>query len=297
MSKQSETKKGILLLLLSAFLYSIMPVLIRLLGNKGIPPLSQVSLRYVVAFLCALLYYKFVAKAKIFLPKKHVLILLFAGIVGYGLTNVFYTVAILNTFVSTTLFLFYSYAIIAPILGFIFLKDKVNKFNIICLVLSFIALLLLFQPTAFANWKLGGFFAILSSLATASYLIARKKLVEYRASYMMLANTFLGTIVVGALGLFVDHSFYFNSGIVHVSATTWLVTVLFGIDNFAAWLAMTKGFEYFHATSASIILLSELVFGVFFAFLFFHEIPTDATFIGGLLIIVASVLVILKGES
>ena len=297
MNKNSETKKGILLLLLSAFLYSIMPVLIRLLGNNGIPPLSQVSLRYVVAFICALFYFIYIAKTKFIMPKKHLPVLLFAAIAGYGLTNVFYTVAILNTLVSTTLFLFYSYAIIAPILGFIILKDKVNKFNIICLVASFVALLLLFQPTSFVTWKIGGFFAILSSLTQASYLIARKKLAEYRASYMMLINTFLGVLVVGALGLIVDHSFYFNGGILHVSATTWLVTIIFGIDNFTAWLAMTKGFEYFHATSSSIILLSELVFGVFFAFLFFHEIPTDATFIGGILIIAASVMVILKGES
>jgi len=297
MNKKSEANKGIFLLLLSAFLYSIMPVLIRMLGNKGIPPISQVSLRYVVAFVCALLYYKFVAKAKIVLPKKHIPTLLFAGIVGYGLTNVFYTIGILNTLVSTTLFLFYTYAIVAPVLGFILLKDKVNKFNIISLVLSFIALLLLFQPTAFATWKLGGAFAFLSALTQAGYLIARKKLPEYRASYMMLVNTLLGTIVVGALGLFVDHSFYFQNGITHVSTTAWLVTILFGIDNFAAWLAMTKGFEYFHATSASIILLSELLFGVFFAFLFFNEIPTIATFIGGILILAASIVVILKGEA
>src|ERR1700722_18227972 len=123
MSKQGGTKKGIFLLLLSAFLYSIMPVLIRLLGDNGIPPLSQVSLRYVIAFVCAFIYFIFVAKAKFYLPKKQIVLLLFAAIVGYGLTNVFYTVAILNTLVSTTLFLFYSYAIITPILGFILLKD------------------------------------------------------------------------------------------------------------------------------------------------------------------------------
>ena len=274
-----------------------MPVLIRLLGNHGIPPISQVSLRYVVAFFCALVYYLFIAKGKIFLPKKHIALLLFAAIVGYGFSNVFYTLGILNTLVSTTLFLTYLYAIITPILGFVLLKDRVNKFNIISLAMSLAALVLLFQPTSFVTWKIGGFFAFLCALATAGYLIARKKLPEYRASYMMLINTFLGMISVGILGLILEHSFYFNGGITHVSLSTWIVTVLFGIDNFGAWLAMTKGFEYFHATSASIILLSELVFGVFFAFLFFQEIPTAATFIGGLLIIISSVLVILKGET
>lgn len=297
MNKQSSNKRGVLLLLLSAFLYSIMPVLIRLLGNNGIPSISQVSLRYVIAFLCALFYFIYIAKAKFSFPKKHLFILLFAGIVGYGLTNVFYTIGILNTLVSTTLFLFYTYAIIAPILGFIFLKDKMNKFNLISLVLSFMALLFLFQPTSFTTWKLGAGFAFLSALTQAGYLIARKKLPEYRASYMMLTNTFLGAVVVGVIGLFIDHSFYFGGGILRVSVTTWIVTILFGIDNFAAWLAMTKGFEYFQATSASIILLSELVFGVFFAFLFFHEMPTIATFFGGLLILMASIVVILKGEA
>lgn len=289
--------KGFFYLTLAAFLYSIMPVMIRLLGMNGIPPISQVSLRYVIAFFCALFYFKFFTRTQFTFPKKHLSVLLFAGIVGYGLTNVFYTIGVLNTFVSTTLFLFYIYAIIAPILGFILLKDKVNKFNVISLALSFIALLLLFQPTSFITWKVGSAFAFLSALTQASYLIARKKLTDYRASYMMLINTFLGSLVVGALGLFVDHSFYFNGGILHVSATTWLVTVIFGIDNFAAWLTMTKGFEYFHTTSASIILLSELVFGVFFAFLFFNEIPTAATFVGGILIIISSVLVILKGKT
>jgi len=295
MSKQ--TKKGILLLLLSAFLYSIMPVMIRLLGYNGIPPLSQVSLRYVIAFLCALIYFKVIAKAKFNFPKKHIPLLLFASIVGYGFTNVFYTIGILNTLVSTTLFLTYLYAIITPVLGFIILKDKVNKFNLVSLLLSLFALMLLFQPTSYATWKIGGFFAFLSALATASYLIARKKLPEYRASYLMLINTFLGMLSVGALGVIVEYGFYFHGGIIHVSLSTWIVTILFGIDNFAAWITMTKGFEYFHATSASIILLSELVFGVFFAFLFFHEIPTVATFIGGILIVIASIVVILKGET
>lgn len=297
MSKNNSYKKGILFLLLAAFLYSIMPMAIRILGNNGIPPISQVSLRYFVAFLFASLYFLATSKKKFVLPKRNILLLLFATIFGYGLTNLFFTVGILNTQVSNTLFLFYTYAIIAPILGFFILKDKVNKFNIISLALSLIALVLLFQPTAFVTWKIGGFFAFLSALGQATYLIARKKLQEYPAQYMMLINTFMGLVCVGFLGLVLENSFYFHGGITQVHLNTWLVTILFGIDNFFAWLVMTKGFEYFRATSASIILLSELVFGVFFAFLFFNEIPTSATVIGGILILFSSVLVIVKGES
>lgn len=291
-----STRTGILFLLLAAFLYSIMPVLIRILGGGGIPPVSQVFLRYIVAFVAALIYYSLTKKTKFALPKKHIPLLLFATIVGYGLCNLFYTVAILNTQVSNALFLFYTFAIIAPILGFILLKDKVNKFNIISLILSSIALFLLFQPNSVSTWKIGGVFALLSAFSQAGYLLSRKKLIDYPANYMMLANTFFGVITVGILTLIFEPTFY-QEAIHHVTVNTWIVTIVFGIDNFFAWLAMTKGFEYFHATSSSVILLSELVMGVFFAFLFFHEIPTYATFAGGILILIASITVILKGEN
>jgi drug/metabolite transporter (DMT)-like permease len=295
--KMDTNKKGILLLLLAAFLYSIMPVLIRFIGNHGMPTIAQVSLRYVVGFLTALLYFFVIAKEKFTLPKKSIPLLLFAGIVGYGLTNVFFNISIMSTQVSSTLFLFYTYAIIAPVLGFFLLKEKVNKFNIISLLLSLVALILLFQPTAYDTWKIGGVFALLSAFAQASYLIARKKLQSYSAPFMMLANTFLGMIFVGIISLIVDHSFYFDGAITHISLNTWIVTLLFGVDAFFAWLAMTKGFEYFSATSSSVILLSELVFGVGFAFLFFQEIPTIATAFGGLLIIISSIVVVFKGKS
>lgn len=292
-----DTKKGTVFLLTAAFIYSTMPVLVRILGVGGIPPISQVFLRYIFAFLSAGIYYFYVVKAKFFFPKKDFALLMLAAIVGYGLTNLFFTIGILNTEVSNALFLFYSFAIIAPILGFIFLRDKLNIFNAIALVLSLIALLFLFYPNSIPTWKIGGFFAMLAALAQAIYLISRKRLESYTASYMMLANTFLGVLSLGILSLIFEQNFYVQGAIKHLLLSTWMITILFGILNFLAWIFMTKGFEYFKASSASIILLSELIFGVMFAFLFFKEIPTYVTIVGGGLIALASVLVILKGEN
>ena len=295
-NKNADLIKGIFLLLLAAILYSIMPVLIRLLGSGGIPPVSQVFLRYIFAFIAALFYYFFTSGVRIKIQKKSLPLLLFAALFGYGLTNLFFTISILNTQISNALFLFYSYAIIAPVLGFVILKNRVNAFNILSLILSFIAIALLFQPNGFNTWKIGGFFAILSALGQASYLISRKKLSYYKANFMMLSNTFIGVIFLGMLSLIIENTFYFHGAITNLSGNTWLATVIFGIDNFFAWLAMTKGFEYFKATSASVILLSELVFGAFFAFILFKESPTYVTIIGGILILFSSTLVILKGE-
>ncbi len=297
MSQKKDSLKGIAYLLASAFLYSIMPVLIRMLGSGGLPPVSQVFLRYIFAFLSAAAYFLLIKKIKIRIDRKDLLPLLVATVFGYALTNLFFTYSILYTQVGNALFLFYTYAIITPVFGYLFLKEKINRTNIVALAVSLIALALLFQPNSLPTWKLGGFFAILSSLGQTAYLILRKKLNAYSAGIMMVANTLVGVVVLSAISLTLENGFYFKGGIGNVSMKTWVATVLFGFDNFLAWFAMTKGFEYFKATAGSVILLSELVFGIIFAFLFFREIPSSTAMIGGLCILAASVMVIFKGEN
>ncbi|HVT01331.1 MAG TPA: DMT family transporter [Patescibacteria group bacterium] len=295
--KNKEERKGVLFLLASAFIYSTMPVFIRTLGGAGLPPTAQVFLRYIFAFLAAIVYFGLTNKAKVKVKSKDVLPLLGLTVFGYGLMNLFFTLGILNTQIGNALFLFYSYAIITPILGLIFLKDKINKFNIVAVIFSGIALILLFQPNSLPTWKIGGLFAILASFGQAGYLILRKVLKDYPANFIMLANTFVGLIILGVLSFVFENKFYFQGGIMNMSINTWVTTIILGLANFFAWFAMTKGFEYFKATAASIILLSELIFGIFFAFTFFHEIPTYATFFGGFLILISSVVVITRGEN
>ena len=289
--------KGTFLLVLSAFLYSLMPVLIRTLGVGGLLPISQVFLRYIFAFISAAIYYFLITKQKVKVHKKNVIVLGLATVFGYALTNLFFTYSILLTQISNALFLFYTYAIITPILGLLVLKEKINKVNVLSLLLSMLALFLLFQPNSLQTWKLGGIFALLSAFGQALYLVLRKKLHSYSAGFMMLANTFIGVIVLGFLSFAFETDFYVKGFLENISITTWITTIIFGIDNFLAWITMTKGFEYFKSSSGSMILLTELLFGIIFALLFFGEVPTTMTLLGGALILFSTSLVILKNSS
>lgn len=293
--KFSKNLQGIFFLFLAAFLYSIMPVMIRTLGSDGLPPATQVFFRYIFAFIAAVVYFFFITKNKFKIQKKNLLFLAIATIFGYALTNLFFTFGILYTQVGNALFLFYSYGIITPVLGFLFLKEKLNSSNIIALILSLLALFLLFQPNSIPSWKIGGFFAIMSALGQSVYLILRKKLNNYSAAFMMIANTLVGIITLGTISLITDYSsFFFVGGISHITLKTWLITIFFGLDNFLAWFFMTKGFELFEATTGSLILLVENVFGILFALLIFKEVPTLLTIVGGFLILLSSSFVILK---
>jgi drug/metabolite transporter (DMT)-like permease len=292
--KSPKNLLGIFFLLLSAFLYGIMPIMIRLLKVGGLPPMAQVFSRYIFAFISALIYF-IVTKSKFKIEKKDILLLLLTTIFGYALTNLFFTYGIIYTTVGNALFLFYIYGIITPIFSFFLLKERFNKFNLISLVLSLIALFFLFQPNSISTWKLGGFFAILSALCQSLYLISRRKLLKYSAATMMIMNTVVGIIVLGILSFIFEGNFY-SEVIQTVSSKTWITTIIFGVDNFLAWLFMTKGFELFKASTGSIVLLIENVFAIILAAIFLKEIPTYLTIIGGSLILLSSIVVISKSE-
>lgn len=289
--------RGAFYLLLSAFLYSLMPVMIRFLGDGGIPPISQVFLRYIFAFFSAFLYFK-LTKSKFAIQKKDIILLALLAVFGYALTNLFFTYGIIFTEISNVLFIFYCFSIITPILGHILLKEKINTFNVIAFFLTFLALLLLFRPNSVSTWRIGGIFALLTAFGQSFYLIGRKKLTRYSSQFLLLLSTLLGVLVLGSLAFLLEKSFYTSIGGIHsLRPQTWIVTIVFGIDNFLAWLFMSKGFQYVKSALGSLLLLSELLFATTFAFMFFSEIPTIYTIIGGLFIIGSSVLVIFKGDN
>lgn len=292
--KKTKSFLGIFFLLLSAFLYSIMPIMIRLLKVGGLPPMTQVFSRYIFALISALIYF-FITSSKFKIEKKDIIFLLLVSIFGYALTNLFFTYGVIYTSVGNALFLFYSYGIITPIFSFFILKERFNKFNLISLTLGLLALFFLFQPNSINTWKLGGFFAIMSALGQSFYLISRRKLLRYSAAQMMVFNTLAGVIILGFLSLIFENNFYLGT-VQTVGVKTWLVTIFFGIDNFLAWFFMTKGFELFKASTGSVVLLIENVFAIILAIIFLKEVPTCLTIIGGSLIIMSSIIVILKSS-
>jgi len=291
----SKFHKGILYLFISMLLYSIMPVLIRLLGRGHIPPASQVFLRYSVAFMAAAIYF-IATKSTFFVRKKDMLLLFLVALFGYALVNLFYTYANLYTQIGTVLFIFNGSTATGPLLGYLFLKEKLTKTKITAMVLGLVSLFFLFAPGPLVTWKAGAIFAFLSAVGGSFYVIGRKKLGTYDSKLILLANTAVGVITLGLISLVIETPFYFSGGIASVTPMTWLITILFGLDNFTAYFFMTQGYRMVTAGTGSMVMLSENIIGVLFAFLFFAEVPTIATFIGGVLILSASILVIVKGE-
>jgi len=272
-----------------------MPVLIRFLGSGAVPPASQVFLRYIVACISALAYFR-LSKQKFTVRKKELGALLVIALFGYALTNLLYTYAILLTQIGTVLFIFFSASVITPILARIFLNEEITKTKMAAILLGVFSLFFLFRPGPVSTWKLGALFAAASAICQAIYVIGRKKVPHVSAPTLLVINTIVGVVGVGFISAITEASFYTHQGIGALSSVTWIVTILFGILNFAAWLLMTKGFSLVTAGAGSLVMLSENFIGILFAFLFFAEIPSVSTAIGGIFVLTASLLVIRAGE-
>lgn len=273
-----------------------MPVLIRVLGKGHIPPASQVFLRYSVAFTTAVIYF-LATKSKFSVARKDIVLLFFVAFLGYACVNLFYTYANLYTQIGTVLFIFNCSTVMGPVLGYIFLKEKINSSMILAMAIGFISLFFLFSPGPMLMWKQGALFALLSAAGSSFYVIGRKKLAAYDSTLLLLVNTAVGVLTIGLFAWFSEGSFFTSGGFSRVLPATWLVTVLFGLDNFTAYLFMTKGFQLVSAGTGSMVMLAENIIGVLFAFLFFGEIPASMTLIGGICILAASMLVIYRGKN
>ncbi len=291
-----KENKGILYLILASICYTMMSVLIRLLA-KEIPIFSQIFLRYIVAATAVFSFAK-ITKTNLRLKNtKDYLIMFFIAIFGYAFSTIFFTLAILNTTISNAVFIFSIYVVFTPILGFLFLRERISKFVILAIIFSFAGLYLLFNPTNI-NHSLGGVFALISALFQASYLIGGRKLKGYPAKTILVYCTLCGVISLGIISLIVERNFYIPSGILHQSIFTltpfiWLVILIFGLDNFFAWLFLNKGLQTVKAGTSSIILLTEPVLATLLGIIFYNEIP-QLTSILGIVIISAGILLATK---
>ncbi len=288
-----ENNKGIFILILSSFFYSILPVFMRFIESQSIPPITQTLGTYFFSFIFISILFK-IKKEKLNISKENILKTLILGI-AYGLTNIFFVLTVLKTELGTALFLFYFYSILTPILAVLILNEKINIFNIIGILLVFTALFLLFQPNSFLSWKVGAVFAILSGICNSFFVIVRRSMKEQSGEKILFSSMFIG-ILIAIMGIFLFER-DFTLSIPNLNLITIFAIFLRGMFSFLGWYTITLGFRYTKTSLGSIVVLIENVFVLIWAFLFFSEIPTIYTLLGGILIIFANIIVFLKGDN
>ena len=270
--------KGFIFIIGAMAVFGFYGIFIRFLNLS-----SQLILFFNALFVAIILFLAFLRQSERFNVRQYKLIILFLGM-AFVANNFFYFKAFQLTTIANAILTHYTAPIFVAILAPLFLREKLEKITLISLIISFLGLCLIASEglsLSPANFS-GILFGTASGLAYAFSIIIYKYLLKNLSVYTLIFyQSLVGSIILAPFVLpQVSTSlpwFYLLS-----------FALLFGI--FATFLHF-QGIKRIKAQQAGILGYTEPVFGISYAFLFFSEIPTKMSLIGGLLIVLGGYLI------
>ncbi|MEK7572029.1 MAG: DMT family transporter [Patescibacteria group bacterium] len=284
MKKNSSNHHGILALLTATFFFSL-----NTLFNRFVPveigTFFQLFLRTTlmsVLFLLVGLILKDFSSVK----GKDWPLFITRGLLVAGDFALFF-IAVNQLPLATTLFLFYAGSIITNYLyGLCVLKEKLTKQTVGGLLLALCGLVFIYSDGLSSLAQDASIFAVASGVFFG-LMTATSKNLSIRYSVTQINIIAYITAALAAIPLM---SFQQEQFRLLLPNQTWILFGGFALTTFIAFYAVIYGYKYVEAQKASLVLLTEILFIVLFGFLFFQEIPTMHTFIGGICILFALVL-------
>lgn len=172
--------------------------------------------------------------------------------------------------------------------GWLMAGEPFTKDKAISAGLGLIGLALIFSPTTsqVAWFALG--MAMLSGLSTAALTVIIK-LIPYNATQTTVVS-WTTSVIANTIMIFVVSETRPAVGM-HIE---YFYLVLFALASVIASLALNRGVKLIEAGAAGVLGLLEIVFGVGFGMIFFHERPGALALLGAIVIIAASALPYMK---
>lgn len=216
---------------------------------------------------------------------KYIAGLLFTSIFIWG--PLYY--AILNAGISVSLTINYASIVIGMFFfGWLLLKERFTKDKLISSALGFLGLSLIFSPSMNSIGLLALLAALMSGVATAANMVITKQM-PYNATQATVV-LWATSVIANVLMLFA-----FSEATPSISwHAEWFYLVLFAVASVIASWTFVRGVKLIEAGAAGILGLLEIVFGVLFGVIFFHERPGSIVLIGVMVIITAAAIPYIK---
>ncbi len=224
------------------------------------------------------------------------LLLLFRGVMGFlALLAYFYIIAYMPlgevvTYNKTS-------PIFVAIFAYIFLKEKLNIWAVLAIILGFIGILLIAQPqnSSFDKYDILGIFSGVGAALAYTSIRELRKYYDTRAIVMSFMG--VGTIAPLILMLITPYinppqelDFMFSKFIMP-NGLLWFYLIMMGLSATISQILMTKAYEYTKAGVVGTISYSNILFATIIGVLLGDELPDLLTTIGIILIVVSGLLV------
>ncbi|TXE09713.1 EamA family transporter [Seonamhaeicola algicola] len=238
------------------------------------------------AFIALLVLYVFCKYKKITFKfssftDKAVIILSALFLAAHWITY-FHSIKVSN--VSIGMLSLYTFPAITSILEPIFTDTKFDKAHLPLALLVLIGIYVLAPEFNLQNSDfIGVIWGLISAvLFTLRNILLKKRAQKYNGTMLMTYQLIVVTIILSPVLYFFD-----TSGI----KTQYPYIILLALFATAIGHSLfLKSLKHFSASTASIILSTQPIFGIILAFLFLNEIPSPNTYIGGALILTTVII-------
>ena len=214
-----------------------------------------------------------------------------AGAAGIFLGSgyIFQTLGLERTGAAITGFVTGLYIVLTPIFASIFLRQRVDRFTWICIAIATIGLAFL----SIRGWSVGfgELLTFISAIFFAIHIIALSKWSSGRDAYAMtVVQLAMCACVSGIASIPGGYSLPPDLGV-------WAVVIFTAVFATAvAFIIQTWSQAHMSATKVAVILTMEVVFAALFAILFGGESLTVQSTLGGLMVITAMYLIVIRQE-
>ena len=280
MVELKNEKVAIPVVLFAGLLWSFGPLVVRYIDQPNLVPWQYLFTRGITIF-CILNIYLFFEEGKNFY--KNYFKMGLSGIIGgtgLGMAMIGFIWSITHTSAAVTLLCLAAMPFITALLGFLFLKEKINLNVWIAIGISCIGIIIIALGNTSKVSLLGLIFGILSAIGFSVFSVSlrwRKETPKFTTvAYAGLFCAIISTIIIiNSKGNFLSSSY--NEGLFAIHGTlVCLGLILYSI-----------GSKTIQAAELTLLSLTEVIGGIFWVWLplfGINEVPTNNTIIGGFLI-------------
>ena len=281
--------KGLNYLMLSGICLGTIGVFTKLIG-PDISPFLLSSIRILAAAALIIAFLASERKTKLLeLREGDLHIFLLAGLFGVVFGFGFYIKALTLIPVSQAVFLVYVYPVVTAILARIFLDERLGRYAIIALIMSFTGIFFIYgQGVNIMASVEGSLFALTAGMGYAVFIVTMRYMEKKGHSFW---DVVFWPLLLGGIMLLPLNATDVLVFLPYQDTIIWLAGIIF-ISTFLAYIFYAEGLKTVQAKHATIIeTLVEPAATVFLAWLILGEVVPQYIFVGGFLIIVANLLV------
>tara|TARA_B100000035_G_scaffold313204_1_gene326395 strand:- start:162 stop:1034 length:873 start_codon:yes stop_codon:yes gene_type:complete len=205
------------------------------------------------------------------------------GLVGgiiLSIGFVSYVFAMYETTVANTNFIIQTQTLFLAVFGYIFLKEKVSKLTIFCILIAISGIFLMLGNTISAGQMMGNLVAFLMPISFAILILIVRKYPEVDMIPLQLVAGIFAMVV----GFFMSPTIFVSSKDIFFGFLAGFFQLGFG------FILITIGARSTPSAFVGIIMLTEAVLGPLWAWMFVNEYIPTTVLIGGIIVISAVVL-------